>query len=218
VLRILARDPGAHIVLLPSDHFVTDERVLERAVRDAIGEVDHRPERLVLLGIVPDNPDTEFGWIVPEAVGGYGVQPVKRFVEKPVSCVAAELMRRGGVWNSFILATTGRTLVELFEEKLPGVIAKLRDVLAREPGSGPTETLARAYDGLDSFDFCRDVLEGQEDRLSVLPVPHCGWSDLGTPERVARCVERIPSEHRSMVRTDARLDLAQAALSSMIIT
>ena len=49
VLRILARDPAASVVLLPSDHFFTDEPVLERALRGALREVERRPGRLVLL-------------------------------------------------------------------------------------------------------------------------------------------------------------------------
>jgi mannose-1-phosphate guanylyltransferase len=214
LLRILARNPEAHVVLLPSDHFVADEAVLEQALVGGMREVDRRPDRLVLLGIVPDDPDTGFGWIVPAMRGGSGVQRVLRFVEKPPAAVAAELMGRGGVWNSFILAATARTLVEMFEKKLPCVTAKMQEALAGDPGDGSTtDALARTYEGLGSFDFCRDVLEGLEDRLSVLPVPLCGWSDLGTPDRVARCVERIPSTPPSVSRTETRLDLARASLA-----
>ena len=118
--------------------------------------------------------------------------------------VASELMGQGGVWNSFILAANGKTLLEFFDEKLPGVSATLQDALARDLGVAQTmDVLSRAYDGLGSFDFCRDVLEGQEHRLSVLPVPRCGWSDLGTPDRVARCVARMPSSPAPTGRPDA---------------
>lgn len=214
VLRILARDPAAHVVLLPSDHFFTDEPVLERALRGALREVHRRPGRLVLLGIVPDEPDTGFGWILPANNDKPGIRRVQRFVEKPPADVAVELMAQGGVWNSFVLAAAGQTLVRMFEEKLPGVITKLQEALVRESNLGSAmEGLARTYEELDSFDFCRDVLEGLEDRLSVLPVPHCGWSDLGTPDRVARCVGRIADTPRPLARVEARLDLALASLA-----
>lgn len=214
VLRILARDPAADVVLLPSDHFFTDEPVLERALRRALREVGRRPNRLVLLGIVPDEPDTGFGWIVPAAAGRSGFRNVERFVEKPTLEVAMRLMAQGGVWNSFVLAASGRTIVRLFEEKLPGVVTKLQATLGRDPGVGPTtEVLARTYEELNSFDFCRDVLEGLEARLAVLPVPNCGWSDLGTPDRVARCIGRIAETPRSTTRVETRLDLAQASLA-----
>ena len=112
-------------------------------------------------------------------------------MEKPEAAVATELMGRGAVWNSFVLVSTASTIVELFEARLPGVTSAMRDALRPIPGDeSSVRRIAEVYDVLASFDFCRDVLEGFEHRLSVLPVPHCGWSDLGTPERVARCMAR----------------------------
>jgi mannose-1-phosphate guanylyltransferase len=215
LLRILERDPDANVVLVPSDHFVADERVLARAVRDAMREVGSAPERAVLLGIVPDEPDTEFGWILPERNDGPGVRDVARFVEKPDVQVATRLMRRGGVWNSFIVVAAGWTLLEFFQAKLPGAIALLRTAVAFDSRDRSTASaIARAYEKVESFDFCRDVLEGLEDRLSVLPVPHCGWSDLGTPQRVARCIERIPTTPNPIAPTAVPLDLAHASLAA----
>jgi mannose-1-phosphate guanylyltransferase len=54
--------------------------------------------------------------------------------------------------------------------------------------------LAALYQGLPTVDFSHDVLERQASVLRVVPVPNCGWSDLGTPERVAETLRRIPSE------------------------
>ena len=216
LLRILARDPEARIVLLPSDHFVTDEDVLARSMREALAEVHRRPEHVVLLGIVPDEPDGEFGWIIPSIRGEGGVQRVRRFVEKPPPPVAAELMGRGGVWNSFILAATGKTLLELFDKKLPAAVTELWGAMEQDLGAAPRPgALAEAYARLDSYDFCRDVLEGCEDRLSVLPVPRCGWSDLGTPDRVVRCVEQLSpfaSPPAQAGLTEVALNLAQVSL------
>jgi mannose-1-phosphate guanylyltransferase len=192
LLHIVSRDPEARIVLLPSDHFVADEDVLARSLREALGEVHRRPERLVLLGIVPDQPDEGFGWIMPGIRGEGGVQPVRRFVEKPPRPVAEKLMRQGGMWNRFILASTGETLLDLFHRKLPDVATRLWEALALDFATQPrSRTLSAAYEELGVHDFCRDVLEGCEDRLSVVAVPACGWSDLGTPERVAQCVARL---------------------------
>jgi len=206
LLDVLHRDPSARIVILPSDHFVADEPALADAALCALREVARRPERVVLLGIVPDGPEAEFGWVLPLGAHGAGPVPVRRFVEKPPPEVAVALLSEGGVWNSFILAAQGSTLLELFERRLPRAMSTLRGALA--PVGVRAGRIAQAYDTLDPADFSRDVLEGQERRLSVLPVPACGWNDLGTPERVARCVARLG---RWPERADAaRLDLALA--------
>ena len=59
------------------------------------------------------------------------------------------------------------------------------------------------YGQLPELDFSRHVLEGAEQSLRVLPVPACGWSDLGTPKRVAEALRAssnatsVPFESRS---------------------
>ena len=48
---------------------------------------------------------------------------------------------------------------------------------------------------------CPTSLQGQEQHLRVLPVPDCGWSDLGTPERVAEALSALPRIPRETART-----------------
>ncbi len=187
LLAIADRDPGSTVVVLPSDHFVGDEAVLRRALRRALAEVAAAPERVVLLGISPDEADPQLGWIVPGAGLGRRARRVERFVEKPAPPVATELMRDGGLWNSFILAAAAGTLLTLYERRLPALTSDLRRAVA----AGDRTALADLYRTLDSADFSRDLMAGSEPLLTVLPVPACGWSDLGTPERVERCAERM---------------------------
>ena len=44
--------------------------------------------------------------------------------------------------------------------------------------------------GLPVFDFSRDLLERSSRVLRVLVVPASGWTDLGTPARVAAWQQR----------------------------
>ncbi len=64
-LSILRRDPLARIVFLPADHYVRDERTLMGTLRSAILQLTRTPEKVVLVGIEPDEPDPELGYIVP---------------------------------------------------------------------------------------------------------------------------------------------------------
>jgi hypothetical protein len=47
-------------------------------------------------------------------------------------------------------------------------------------------SLERLYSSLPTTDFSHDILEEAVRDLRMLPVPHCGWTDLGTPERIER--------------------------------
>jgi mannose-1-phosphate guanylyltransferase len=198
LLAIAEQDPLAQVVVVPSDHFVAHENVLANTTRQALAAVAQGPENLVLLGISPDVADSDYGWILPgDALPG-GLRRVRTFVEKPSQARAAQLRAAGGTWNSFLFAARVATLLELYSQRQPALLGQLRWALER-----PGRRLAAVYRELPTADFSRDLLQGSEDRLRVLHVPPCGWSDLGTPERVAACIEQVgpqPSRRREPIR------------------
>ncbi|MFY9345001.1 MAG: sugar phosphate nucleotidyltransferase [Planctomycetota bacterium] len=183
LLEILRRDPAAQVTLLPSDHFVADEGILARTICAAQDTAATEPGRVLLVGIVPDGPDPEYGWILPYSRPGR-TQHIRSFVEKPDVATASSLMRAGAVWNSFLVVGSGASLLELYERRLPGL---LQAFLAAQPHSH-AEGAAALYRGLAASDFSRDLLQGAEPNLGLHVAPACGWTDLGTPERVRRWV------------------------------
>ena len=85
--------------------------------------------------------------------------------------------------NSFILVFHARALVRLYEEALPELVRALVPVVL---GGRAEAALRERYDAMPSHDFSTAVLERFPEALRVLPVPPCGWSDLGTPSRLGR--------------------------------
>src|SRR5262245_21708438 len=65
LLSIVARDPDAEVAVLPSDHHVEDEGAVRDAFACAFEAVGGDAHAIVMLGITPDSPDTQYGWIVP---------------------------------------------------------------------------------------------------------------------------------------------------------
>ena len=53
------------------------------------------------------------------------------------------------------------------------------------------------YRNLPDVDFSRQILQGAESVLRVLQVPRCGWSDLGTPKRLAETLQALPQSRDS---------------------
>ncbi|HEX3397721.1 MAG TPA: sugar phosphate nucleotidyltransferase [Steroidobacteraceae bacterium] len=183
LLRIVEQDPDATVVLLPADHYLRDEEVLAFSLRRA-AELAHADRNSIyLLGVEPDEPDTELGYILPAARERDAAVGVLRFIEKPNEIRARVLLDQGALWNVFIMAASARILLSLFDSKYASTIAAMRGF----DGAG----LEGHYEHLSSVDFSRDVLEGKESMLRVLTVPHCGWTDLGTPERVGVILEQL---------------------------
>jgi mannose-1-phosphate guanylyltransferase len=192
LLHILERDPRARVALLPSDHLVRQELVLARSLREAATATPCSSGEIVLLGLEPRAPDPQLGYIVP----GHALRPrwcaVERFVEKPAAGLARELIRRGALWNAFIIVADGAGLLELFERRYRDVVRAMRPIIAGATSvRSMGEALGRLYRGLPQLDFSCDILQGAERLLSVLAVPECGWSDLGTPRRVAEALREF---------------------------
>ena len=93
----------------------------------------------------------------------------------------------------------GQGLLNLFEHRYPQLVKDMRSVvalLARDPED--VAELSDLYEQLPQIDFSRDVLEVFSSSLRLVRVPACGWSDLGTPKRVAETLRRLePHEVRT---------------------
>ncbi len=195
VLHILARDPEARIVMLPSDHYVRDEPVLRDALAMALQRVEEGKDRPVLLGMEPDASDTDLGYIVPGGPDPAGGQRVAKFIEKPNAEIAGGLIEQGGLWNAFIIAATAQTLLNLFLPRYAAIVMEMQVILSRRLSlglpAGGWPALVDMYTRLPSLDFSRDILEDKVSSLCVVRVPPCGWSDLGTPRRVGETLQRL---------------------------
>ena len=210
LLRILERDPNARVLVLPSDHHVVDEEVPTRSLANAIGALLYRRADIVLLGVAPDNPDAELGYIVPDGPPTNGLLGVAEFVEKPARTHAARLIAAGALWNTFMLVANGRELLELLRAREPSVVAELHHALER----GATPTLREIYCRLPVIDFSRDIVQRNPPAFSAIRVPECGWTDLGTVDRVRRSLRLMPKTFATATSptdaTPAPVSLARA--------
>jgi mannose-1-phosphate guanylyltransferase len=218
LLQILARDPMARVILLPSDHHILDEVALARSLSVAAAPSTAARSEILLLGVEPREPDPDLGYIVPRRGSTTAYREIERFVEKPPAALADELIRQDALWNTFIIAADGEALLRLFERRRPEIVAEMRRVVA----AGRVSTLrydtalAALYDNLPQVDFSRDILEGQERYLGVMPVAECGWSDLGTPRRVTNTLrDLMPRKRSRSLSTQPRGFLSLAEQSGM---
>jgi mannose-1-phosphate guanylyltransferase len=186
LLRIAERDPDATVVLLPADHYLRDEAIMIACLRRAaeLAAVDR--DSIYLLGIEPDEPDTELGYIVPVSRPRDTAVGVATFIEKPGAARARMLLEQGALWNAFILAGSVQVLLALFDGRYSAAMGAMR--------ASAGAAIESVYQDLSNSDFSSDVLQGRESSLRVLAVPQCGWTDLGTPKRIGLTLERLQEE------------------------
>jgi mannose-1-phosphate guanylyltransferase len=189
--HVLARDPGASVVIFPSDHHVDRENPFRDAIRRAVMATDLVPSRTALVGAIAESADTDVGWI--DCLGHVGPLTVRTwgvhaFVAKPDASTALELLRKGALWNTMIIASRGQSLWAMADRYIPGVswfFMAYRELIGHR---GAEDFLHGIYPGLPVTDFCRDILQPAKG-LAVTPMVNAGWSDCGTPERLFRAME-----------------------------
>jgi mannose-1-phosphate guanylyltransferase len=178
--HVVAADPEAQVVILPSDHYVRDETPFRDTIRRARARAEAN-NALVLVGAEPDLPDPQYGWIVPRREAT-GVTYVDCFEEKPSESAAQRLLDKGALWNTFVLVASAQRLWQLGAEHLPEQTQAL-DICLQGHSTQERDLVEEIYASMPAGDFSRDVLEHAHG-LEVVSLPECGWSDWGTPERV----------------------------------
>jgi mannose-1-phosphate guanylyltransferase len=197
LVNVLAKNHDARVVILPSDHFVKAEEAFAAALHRAVTRVT-RTGGTVLIGATPENAEEQYGWIVPCRERTPGVFGVSSFREKPDAAAARELAANGALWSTFVLASRAHALVELARATIPAQVDLFEDYRRAIYTSRRLAVLSDIYSRMTPADFSRNVLEHSRD-LEVVPLPPCGWSDWGTPERVLESL-RGTSAHEELLR------------------
>lgn len=166
----------ALLLVLPSDHVITDEAAFRAAVQAAAGAAE--AGKLVTFGIVPTGPETGYGYI--KAADGQGLRAVERFVEKPDLDTATGYVSSGQYyWNSgMFLFKASRYLQEL-ERFQPAMLAGSRQAWQQARRDADFTRLDKdAFIAVpsDSIDYA--VMEKTADAV-VIPLD-AGWNDVGS--------------------------------------
>lgn len=187
------RDPGALMLVAPSDHVIPDAAAFRATVAAAASAAAEG--RIVTFGIRPDRAETGYGWLElhdAEAENA-GPQPLKGFVEKP-DIETAQVMLEGGrhLWNAGIFLFSTDTILAAFAALAPKMLATVRTGWAEGAQDlGFIRLAPGAWAELEDLSIDYGVME-KADNLSVMPYAG-GWSDLGGWEAVWR--EAGPDEH-----------------------
>ena len=175
-LQAMAAGDDPLLLVLPSDHVVRDADAFRNAVRVAMPAAE--AGALVTFGIVPNAPETGFGYI--QAAAGDGVRKVLRFVEKPDAATAQSYLGAGGYfWNSgMFLLRASRYLEELqrFRPEIVDAVRAAFEGAARDGDFIRLDKQAFSSCPSDSIDYA--VME-KTDAAMVLPVD-IGWNDVGS--------------------------------------
>jgi mannose-1-phosphate guanylyltransferase len=193
-------DPNGLVAFFPSDHHFSDDEAFARYVGSAFVAAASRPEMIVLLGVTPETPEVDYGWIEPDIalseLDTGSVYRVNRFWEKPSGMLASDLMDRGCLWNTFIMVGHMQAFLRLIRMAVPRLMDAFERIQHTFTTASEASALHDLYSGISGTSFSQDVLSAQPTELAVLHCAGLKWSDLGEPSRVLSVLHnlRVPME------------------------
>lgn len=190
-LRQLYRDPT--IAVFPTDHFIDNSRAFMAHAKRATRLLECMPDRILILGIAPDRPETGYGYLIPGApIEKYGKAfRVRSFCEKPCLSAAMEVVSAGGLWNTFVMVFKLSTMLGIFEDTVPDKFHAMTEQV-HSP-----RRIFKTYRTLEPWNFSTEVLTRIPERIVMLKIEDVFWSDWGTPESIERTYRQWNSRRLS---------------------
>ena len=199
------------LLVLAADHVILDDasfhQAIEQALPAAIGQ------KLVTFGVVPDRPETGYGYINYQPDSANTVFPIKQFVEKPDITTAEKYLESGDyLWNSGMFMFAASAYLQELEMHQPE-IAKFTQQAMQETTQDMdfvrvnAEVFAACPS--DSIDYA--VMEKTEHAM-VVPLD-AGWNDIGSWSSLWDVNEKDDegnSTHGDVMLFDARNNLVMS--------
>lgn len=173
-------DPNAMMLVLPADHLIENLSAFTNAVENARQAAEQG--FLVTFGIVPDHPETGYGYIRKGmAIQGLdSVFCVDRFAEKPDRETAGRYLDEGGYyWNSGMFVFKTSVLLDELRRYEPAIALASADAVSNSHADFDFTRLdkqAFARCPAKSIDY---ALMERTSNAAVVPV-NMGWNDIGS--------------------------------------
>lgn len=184
----------ACMLVLAADHLIENQEVFEQAVADAaaLATAGH----LVTFGIVPEGPETGYGYI--EAGDSVGTpapsgRMVRRFVEKPDAATAKAYVGSGNYfWNSGMFCFTAGHLLKELETHAPEIHSSSKAcwnaMLNRQQHSDEMlEIPAEQFEQVPNISIDYALMERSKG-IAMVPGSF-GWSDIGSWTAISQLVD-----------------------------
>lgn len=180
-LHAAIKDPNAIVAVMPSDHMIGKPDVFKTTVEYAASIAQTR--RLVLFGMVPNEPHTGYGYIKkgPALSDQHNsVFEVAKFVEKPDRKTAQDYLEsKDYLWNGGIFVLHVQTFLDELKVLAPEIMEAAKSSLdLAEQDLGFVRVNEEAFGKAPNISIDYAVME-KTSKAAVIPVD-MDWNDIGS--------------------------------------
>ena len=202
-MKIQKMDPGAVMIVAPSDHWIEDEDSFKENVINCF-EMCEREGAMCTFGIKPSFPNTGYGYIEfdqDSAMEDFQeLKKVVQFREKPNYKTAKNYLEQGNyLWNAGIFMWTVRTILDAFMKYQPSQYQLFNKGSDYYNTDKEIDFINQHYAEADNISIDYAILEKAEE-IYVRPASF-DWNDLGT---WGSLFDKLDKDHNDNALVNAR--------------
>jgi len=181
-IHVRKRTPDDVMVVLPSDHLITDEEQF-RSLLASAAEIAEAGDDLIAIGIKPRRPETGYGYLEQGELAATARQEsfykVRSVREKPDLPEAESFIKSGNfLWNSGMFVWTVSAVMRALSIWLPDLFRGLREIEEALETDRERDVVDHVYRSIDPISIDHGVMEKANNIL--LARGDFGWSDVGS--------------------------------------
>lgn len=177
VMLALQKDASENFIVSPSDHYISSDKKFYDACNVSIKEIE--VSRLILMGIKPERPSVEYGYISTEK-SDLEFKKVLGFIEKPDLAKSKTLISKSNVyWNAGIFVFNGSGFLNQFKKINKFMHSQISDLVrSKTHHSNLFSPESYLFKEVEEISFDKAFVEkNPETSMTILDA---GWSDLGS--------------------------------------
>jgi len=183
-IRALKDNEDLILLILSSDHFIEDNEEFKKIICE--GLTFATKGRIVTFGIVPNYPETGFGYIesYKKLSKISNSSEIKCFIEKPKKEIAERLIEdEHFTWNSGIFLSKASTLLKESTKFHSQLVNLCNDAISNaEYDLDFTRIDKKFFNNCQNLPF--DIAVMENTNLGTVLRMDCGWRDLGSWESI----------------------------------
>ena len=176
-MRAFEDENNANLLVLSSDHIISNQEQFLKAIES--GRNHSENGKIVLFGVIPNRPETGYGYIKIDSKPNIEIKKIIEFIEKPNLDKAKFFIEEGNyLWNSGIFLFTISTIKREFNKYASTLLDQVQKSYTNKIKDFDFLRVDKnEFEKCESISIDNAIIEKTEEAI-VISLDK-GWSDIG---------------------------------------
>jgi len=173
------------VLFLPSDHYLPEKNKFNKILKLNLSNLNNN--NIFVFGIKPKNPSSDYGYLISKNQKKR-INKVIKFIEKPSTKKANQIIKKNGYWNSGIVLARKNSIIQnakKFQRQLFDLC--MSATLASKSKKNIISLNEKSFSKIKPISFDYAILEKAKEINSI--GLNLIWSDLGSWEQIFKIIK-----------------------------